>query len=124
METSVTDTTTSLDVDEVELPLDTAGDDAEVCNEGIIVGLLIAIEELELRTPADDATLVDGKTAEELRTCAKDVAWVVNTTGVVTALVEETEGVECTVAEEVTGGETVHSLFFKYPLSTSWFRSQ
>lgn len=127
VETSVTDTMTSLDGDEAELPLDTAGDElplveigAEVCNEGFVVGLLIGIEELELRTPTDGATLVDGTSAaEELTACAKDVAWVVDRTGVVTALVEEAAGVECTVAEEVTGGETVHSEFSRYPLRTS-----
>ena len=80
-------------------------------------------EEIRMRLPLDIAVselpLVEVD-AEELAVRAEVTASVVDTARVVNAAgVEELARVDCRVAEELTGGERVHSVFSKKPLSTS-----
>ena len=79
------------------LPLDTAGSELP----------LVEVDDEELAVRVD------------VTVCVVDTARVVDAAGV-----EELARVDCRVAEELTGGESVHSGFSKKPLSTSWFRSQ
>ena len=74
-------------------------------------------EEVEVRLPPDIAgnelPLVEVDAGElavraGVTACVVDIARVVDTAGV-----EELALVDCRVAEELTGGETVHSVFFK-----------
>ena len=77
-------------------------------------------EEVGMRLPLDiELPLVEVEAEElavraELTACVVDIARVVDTAGV-----EEIVLVDCRVAEELTGGETVHSVSSKKPLSTS-----
>ena len=81
-------------------------------------------EEVGMRLPLDVAgselplVEVDAEglaVRAEVTACVVDIAPVV----VDTAGVEELALVDCRDAEELTGGEVVHSMFFKYPLSAS-----
>ena len=86
VETSVIDTMTPPEELGMRLPLDIAGSELTPVEDDA--------EELAMRA--------------ELTACVVDTARVVDTAGV-----EELARVDCRVAEELTGGESVHSVFSK-----------
>lgn len=86
MDTLVIDTRTPPEEIGRRLPLDSAGSELPLVE--------VDDEELAVRVEVTD--------------CVLDTARVVDTAGV-----EELARVDCKVAEELTGGETVHSVFSK-----------